>query len=193
MCPADGQKSALVAVDYDDICLGREPVAHIGNVLQVDGRGAHSAHREVVEPGHHVWAGVDADGVFLKADLHRTRRRDEVLPGNGGGHVAGRQLPGKELLGVEIDDDLALFTAERKRQLCAAHRRETRPKEVRCDVVDLLLGQRWAGDCELENRGIGRAVLEYAWGRRAGRKGSEKGLRRGGDLGDAADDRRAGL
>jgi len=34
----------------------------------------------------------------------------------------------------------------------------------------------------LENRGIGRAVLEYAGGRRAGRKGSEKGLRRGGDL-----------
>ena len=76
-----GDQHAALAVLADDVGLGRETVANVGNVANVDRRVADHLHRQVVELLHLLRTGVQVDVVFELIDLDRSRWQHQVLYG----------------------------------------------------------------------------------------------------------------
>jgi len=176
------QEPASLTVRHDQARLRRVSVAHVGDVSQVDGRSTGVLYRQVVEAVDDRGARVGEDRILERADLRGARREDQVLIVYGGRDVRRRESPRVELRSVEIDDDLALLTADRERKLRALHGRERWTQKVRSDVVDLLLVERGARETELENGHVGRAVRDDEWRRRTGRHRLHDRVRRGRDL-----------
>ena len=167
---------APAAVLTDDVRLGREPVAHVGDVPQIDRRVADHLDREVVQLGHGPRAGVHRDVVLELADLGGAGRQHDVLLAEGGDDVGRGQPLRLEQALVQIDHHLALLAAVRVRDGRARHRDELGPQEVEADVVELGLGE--AGQGELENRHRRRAVVDDQGRLDAGRELAQDGLRR---------------
>jgi len=102
---------------------------------------------------------------------------------DGEQNVLRRETFGLEEVGTEIDHDLALFSAVRKRNNGAGNSDELRAEEILAEVVELLLGEAFAGEAELQDRDAGGAVIDDQRRKRARWQLPKNGLRDGGDLG----------
>ena len=115
--------------------------------------------------------------IFWRAD-----RRDQVLRGERVGDVLPGQAAGLQRLRIEIDLDLALLAAERIRDRGARHGDQRRAQLVDADIGEVLLGQAFARQRELDDRHGRGAVVEDQRRRRAGRHLPDHGLRDRGHL-----------
>ena len=69
------QNPALPILPHD-VGLRRESVADGGDIVQIDGGRSYLLDREIVERRHGGRAGVQADVIFVPADLRGARRQD---------------------------------------------------------------------------------------------------------------------
>ena len=63
----------------DDVGLRVKPIAHLGDVLQIDGRVPDLLDRQVVQLRHGLWARVQTDVIFEGVELHRAGGGHQVL------------------------------------------------------------------------------------------------------------------
>ena len=174
-CLENRDENAPAAVLTDDVRLGREPVAHVGDVPQIDRRVGERLDREVVQLGDGPRACVHRDVILELADLGGAGRQHDVLLAEGRDGVGRGQPFRLEQALVQIDHHLALLAAVRVRDGRARDRDELSPQEVETDVVELGLGE--AGQGELEDRHRRRAVVDDQGRLDAGRELAESGLR----------------
>ena len=99
-----------------------------------------------------VGSGVGADGELCVADLRRARRQCQVLGVDGIDDVERRQSLGLQLQRVDIDHDLAVLAAGRRRKRDAVDRRELLAQPVDAVIVELLLVERVGGEPDLQHR-----------------------------------------
>ena len=115
---------AALAVDVDDVGLRRRAVADVRDVADEDDGAAGGPDREVVQSLDRRRAAVGLDGVFVRPDLGRAGRKDEVLRADGVDDVDGREPLGLQRGEVDVDLDLPLLAAvgERDRRALAPWR-----------------------------------------------------------------------
>src|ERR1700747_2291523 len=97
------------------------------------------------------------------------------------------------MLRVEVDDDRALNTANRRGRRKSGYRKKLQPNEIQAVVKELLLRERLAKDVELSDRNVRGVVGNDIWRRGAGRRLAQDRLRDRVDLRDSGADVRARL
>jgi len=171
----NSDEGAPAAIPPDDVRLGREPIAHLGDVPEVDRRISDHLDRQVVQLGDGPGAAVHGDVVFELADLRCAGRQHDVLLAEGRHDVGGGEPFRLEQALIQVDHDLALLAAVRVRDRGARDGHELGPQEVEADVVELRLGESRQG--ELENGHRRRAVVDDQGRLDAGRELAQDGLR----------------
>ncbi len=137
-----------------------EAVADVGDVADVNRRAVDLLDREVVQSVEDVGAAVQPDVVFAVADLLRAGGEDDVLRVERVRSRPPGEAFAEEFLRIDIDHDLARLSAVGQGNLRALHGGELGADEVEAEIVKLLLGQRVAGQSEMENGNVGRADIE---------------------------------
>ena len=157
---------------------------HLAHVLHEHGGAVHDLDRDVVQFVDRGGRGIGAHDILLFADLGGARGQGEVLGVDRVHHVDRRQALGDQLGGIDVDHDLAVFAARRRRQSDAGDRRELLAHAVDAVVVELLLVQRVGAKADLQHRHA-RGVELHDDGRLdAGRHQGADGVGRRHDLGD---------
>jgi hypothetical protein len=133
----DAQQYRPPTVAADDVRLDREPVPHLGHVLDVDRDSVDGADGDVVERLDQGRAGVQPDGVLDVPDLRRPGRDDQVLVGDRSTHVVGREPAAVELVRIEVHHHLPHLTAVRLGNPRPLDGPEPLDDEVRDVVVNL--------------------------------------------------------
>ena len=105
----------------NDIGLGRIAIPHVGDILDVDHRAVDGLDREIAEFLDLQRRVIEVDCILKAADLLGTDRRDEVLRRQRIGDIRSGQAARLQRRWVEIDLDLTLLAAERKRDRRARH------------------------------------------------------------------------
>ena len=160
----------------DDIGLRRIAVAHAGDVADIDHGAVDGLDRQVAEVLHLDRGIVELEGIFEAADLLGANRRDQVLRSQRVGDVLPGQAARLQRFGIEVDLDLALLAAERIWDRRARHRDQRRAELVDADVGEVLFGQAFTRQRDLNDRHRGGAVVEDQRRRRTGRQLLEQGL-----------------
>ncbi|MDQ1094491.1 hypothetical protein QE400_003904 [Xanthomonas sacchari] len=171
-----------IAVDVHDVGLRRRAVADMRHVADEHRGAVDRLHRQVAEFRDVRWRVVELQRVFVLADLLRSHRRDEVLRRQRVGHVLRRQAARLQRRRVDVDLDLAGLAAERVRNRRAGHGGQLRADDVEPEVGQVLLGEPFAGQRQLDDRHRGGVVVEDQRRRGALRQLPQHGLRDGGDL-----------
>ncbi len=165
----------------------------MGHVAHVDGGAVDGLDRQVVEFVEGFGAVVELHVVFELADLGGAGGDDQVLVGDGGLDILGRQAFGLQRRGIEVDLDLAHLAAVGRGGGGAGNGGQRRADEVLGRVVDLLLAQGRAGIGDLQDRHGGGAVVQHLGRGDAGRHLLQHRLRDRGHLGGGGADVGAGL
>ncbi len=97
----------------------------------------------------------------MRADLHIPCRQDDVLRQQRVAHVLRREAARLQRLLVEVGHDDARLAAVRIRHLGAMHHRERRADDVLPQIVERGVGQRVAGEAQLDDRHVGGAVADH--------------------------------
>ena len=111
----DAHIARALAVDAHDVLLGCEAVADLGDIAQHDGDTIAHADRQRLELVDELRAGVELDVEFALADAGDAGRNDHVGGLQRGDHVHLRQALGAEPRRINVDDDLPLLAAIRRR------------------------------------------------------------------------------
>src|ERR1700733_4062276 len=148
--------------------------------------------RQIVEIFNDFWRVIEVDRVLVGTYLLGADRRDQVLPGEGIADVVRRETVGTQRVLVEVDLYLPGRSAIGVGQLGARDRRQRGPDEIRGKIVERGLGERVAGQCQLDDRNASSVVNQQERRGDAGRKLLQDGLgyRRDLRLGGADVDRR---
>ena len=141
----NAHQHAALAVGENDVGLRSKAIAHVGDVLHVDGGAIDSFDRQVIEFLHGLRAAVHLDGVFQGAEFGGARREDEVLRVHRIDDVNRGKAFGLECLRVDVHADHALLAAIGVRSGSALHGRELRADEIVAEVEKLLLAHGIAG------------------------------------------------
>ena len=120
----------------------------------------HLFDRELVDRGDRVRAGVHRQRVILGADLDVAGGQDDVLLFDRRGDVGGRQAARVERLLVEIDHDDARLAAVGIGNFRAVHDRQIGADGVLALIVQLGVRQPAAGEAELNDRDVSRAIAQ---------------------------------
>ncbi len=119
------------------------------------------------------------------ADPCGSRRQRQVLGIDRIHDVERRQSPGQQLVRVDIDHNLPIFAAGRRRQRDAGNRRQILANAVNTEIIELLFVQAVRIEAELQHRNARRIEL-YDDGRLdPGRHQRPNGIRRRNDLCDS--------
>ena len=86
----DGHEGGALAVDAHDVGLRRKAVAHVGDVVNVDGGGPHGFDGKVIQFWHGLRRTVHIHFIFERADFRGAGRKNQVLEINGGHDVIRR-------------------------------------------------------------------------------------------------------
>ena len=103
------------------------------------GSAVANADRQGLELLDHLRAGVELDVVLALADARDAGRHDDVGGLQRADHVHRREALGAEPRGIDVDDDLPLLAAERRRGRQAGNGEQLDAQEVQAVVEDLLL------------------------------------------------------
>ena len=114
----------------------------MGDVAHIDGDAAHLLYRQVVEFIHQRRTVVQFHIVFELTHLDGTGGDDLVLRRQRILQILGGKIMRLQRRRIEVDLDLALLAAIRRRDRRALHRRKCRADEILAQVVNILLIQR---------------------------------------------------
>ena len=182
-----------VAVDMHDVGLRRVAVADGGDVAHIDHGAVDGLDREIAELLDLDRRIVELDGVFETADLFRADRGDQVLRRQRVGDVLARQTACLQRRRIEVDLDLPLFAAIGVGDRGAGHGHQRRAQLVDADIGEVLFGEAFARQRELDDRHRGGVVVQDQRRGRTRRQLLEQRLRDRGDLGVGGADIDIGL
>ena len=148
----DAEQDRALAVLAHDILLHQPAVMHLADVLHEHRGAVHHLDRDVVQRVDRGGRGVGVHDILAVADLGGARGHGEVLGVDGVHDVERRQAFGHQLGGVDVDHDLAVLAAGRRRQGDAGDGGELLAHAVDAVVVELLLVQRVGGEADLQHR-----------------------------------------
>jgi hypothetical protein len=159
----DGHQRGALAIDADDVGLGRKAVANMSHVADVDHGAIHRFDGQVVQLVDHRGRGVGFDRVL-------ERRRPSWCPAGTIRFCARWRLRHRSVkalrlhrVKIEIDLDLTLLAAVGVGERRAFDGGEPGADEVGSEIVELLFGKPLAGEAELEHRNAGGVVLDDEW------------------------------
>ncbi len=138
----DRRQHRALAVDVHNALLRRAAVTHVADITDEDGGAVDGLDRNVVEILDRADGVVQLDRVLLAAELDVADRDDEVLCGDGVGHVLRREAFRLQRLRIEVDLHLSDFAAVGIRNGGAGHGAERGAHEILRHVENLLLGLR---------------------------------------------------
>ena len=189
----DRQQHRALALGVHDVLLHGPAVAHMRNVGQIDGGGADLLDRQPVQRVDRIGECVDFDDELLVAQLGVARRQRQALRVDRVQHVVRRDAVCAQRVRVEIDHDLAILAAVRRRQRDTGYRRQRLAHLIDAVVVQLLFVQPVGTEAELQYR-YGRRVELHDDGRLDARRhqGADEVGRRD-DLADGEIDVDVGL
>ncbi len=156
----------------------------MGDVMQEHRRRAALADRHVLQRVERRRHAVQMDDELLRAQLGVAGGQRQRLGVDRVDHIGGGEAVGAQLVGVEIDHDLAVAAAGGRRQGDAGNRRQGLAHLVQAVIVELLLVQRVRGQAELQHRHAGGVELHHDRRLDAGRHQGPGGVRRRHDLAD---------
>src|ERR1700733_37465 len=155
-----GHQNPATAVLANDVGLRREPVTYRGHVPKVDRGTSNGLDGQIVQFLNSFRIHIQVDVVFELPHLDRTARQDEVLVTQYGKHIVRGKSLGLQQALVEIDHDLARFSAKGKRNRRSRNCHQLGAQEVQRNVVELRFGEILARQAELKNGNGGRAVIQ---------------------------------
>src|SRR5208282_5998693 len=129
---------------------------------------------------------VHLDAVLELAHLDGAGGENNVLRVYGVDDVDGLEAEGLELGQVEIDLNLGNLAAVGKGRSCAGNGGEIVAQKVLAKIEELLLGQCFAAEPELNNGSSGGAIRNDERRCGAGREAADAGLADGSDLRDCS-------
>ena len=110
-CLLDGYQRGTLPVDAHDVGLRWKTVAHIANVVNVDGGAVHGLDRQVVQCRNRVRRAVGLDLIIDVAHFHFAGGQDDVLRPYGVHHVGRGDAVLLQLLGVDVHLHLSQLAA----------------------------------------------------------------------------------
>ena len=117
------------------------------------------------------------DGVVERADLDVAGRQDQVGVVDRAHHVHRAHLVRLQLVGIDVDHDLAVLAAERLRHRRAGHARELVADRELPEVAQLGLVQALAFQRDQADRQARRVELQHDRRQRARRQAAQVGHR----------------
>ena len=148
----DAEQDRALAVRAHDVLLHQRSVADLADVLQEDRGAVHDLDRNIVEVVDRRWRCVRPDVVLFVADLCVPEGQRQVLGVDGIDDVERREPFGQKLRRIDIDHDLPVLAAGRRRQRDARNRRQLLADAVDAVIVELLLVERVGAEAELQDR-----------------------------------------
>ena len=146
-------------------------------------RVADGLDRNVVQILDHVVdQAVGVDVVIVRPDFDVARRQNEVAVVDGVDHIHEAELAREQLVGVDIDHDLAVLAAERRRDFGAMHDRDLIANLELGQIVELGFVQTFALHRDQADREAGGIELQHDGRQRAGRQTFQIGQRQVGEL-----------
>ena len=134
-----GQQHGAQTVFAHDVLLHGIGIAHLADILDIDGRAVRIFERDVVEIADRSGDRVGVDRVLLVADLGGSGRQSEILRIDRVHDVERGKPLGQQLGGVEIDHDLPVLAAGRRRKGHPVHGGQLLTQAIDAVVVELLL------------------------------------------------------
>ena len=177
----------------DDIGLRRIAVAHLRDIAHIDHRAVDGLDRQVAERGELGGRVVELDGIFESADFLGADRRDQILRRQGIGDVLTGEAARLQRLGIQVDLHLARLAAERIGNRRAGNGHQRRADLIDAEVGQILLGQAFARQGDLQDRHCRGVVVEDQRRRRARRHLLDQRLRNRRHLGVGGADVDIGL
>ena len=141
----------------------------MGYVTDVNHRSVDGFDRQIAHGFDQGGGIVEIDRIFKGADFLGADRSNQVLGGQRVGDVLPGQAAGPHRLGVDVDLNLAKFTAERIRHCRARHGDDGDAHEVKAKVEQGLLRQALAGKGELNDWNGGGVIIQDQRRQAAGR------------------------
>ena len=148
----DAEQHRAAAVLPHHVLLHQPAVMNLADVLDEDRGPIDDLDRNIVEIVDGRGRGVGPDGILRAAEFCRARRQRQVLRVDGVDDVERRKSLGEQLRGVQIDHDLAIFSAGRRRQRDAGNWRQLLADPIDAVVVELLFVERVGTQADLQHR-----------------------------------------
>src|SRR5471032_816053 len=166
-----------------DIRLRRAAVADVGDIVDINRGAIDRLDRQVAQRFERERRVVQLQRVFVIADFFRTDWRQQVLRGERIGDVLGRQAACLQCSWVDVDLYLARLAPKRIGDRRTGHRHQRRTQLVQSKVTEVLFGETFARQGELDDRYRRRVVVQDQRRRGARRQLTQLRLRDGGHLG----------
>ncbi len=183
----------MLALSANDVLLDQPAVVNLPDVLDEHRRAVDEFDGDVVEVVDRRRQRVGPHRVLEVSYLRRSGRDGEVLRIDGVDDVERGQAFGLQFQRVDIDHDLPIFPARRRRQRDAVNRRELLAHPIEAVVVELGPVERVGAQGDLKNRHAGGVVADDDRRLDAGRHQGADGVRGRNDLGDRQIDVDVGL
>ena len=120
----DRDVAGSLAVDAHNVVLNLIGVLGLAHIVDRGPSRSGSSNRNFSQLLHGVDKAVGVDVIVVGADLDVARRQNQIGTVDGAYNVHGTQLARTQLVGINIDHDLAVFAAKRRRNLRSLHHRD---------------------------------------------------------------------
>ena len=143
---ADNNQHAGRAVSSNRVGLHLVTVVHVRHVADEHGPAIDLLDGKRIDLVDSRWAVVQRDVVVLAADLHVTRRHDDILSRERLSDVARCQPARLKGVLVEIGHDDPRLTPIGRSDRRATHHSETGPDDISGQIIQRRVGERIAGE-----------------------------------------------
>ncbi len=157
----DAEQHRAAALGAHHVLLHQGTVADVAYVLEEDGGAARELHGDAVEIVEDERHRIGADGILGVADLRGAGRQGQVLGVDGIDHVQRGQSLRLQLGRIEIDHDLPVAAAGRRRKRHAMDRGQALAQPVDAVIVELLLVEVIRAQADLQDRYARCIVLHH--------------------------------
>ena len=86
----------------DDVGLRRVAVAHVGNIVNIDGCAIHRLNRQIIQFSNRLWAGVEFDLMFKRTELRSARGENQILGADRIHEIHGSQVLRLKSCGIDV-------------------------------------------------------------------------------------------
>src|SRR5215469_4896024 len=180
----DGQVDRTLAIDAHHVVLNLIGIFGLADIISGYPRIALGLNGNLPQMVQVADEAVRVDVIVEGADLHVAGRQDEIEVVDCVYSIHGAQLPGGQLVGIDVHHDLAVLSPERRRNLRAFYDGNLVADGKLPDVVKLRLGEILAFQRDQADGKTGSVEFQYDRGQGSGRQALEIGKSQVGEFRD---------
>ena len=166
----DREINGRLSVHADHIRLDRVGVSSGADVSDRHVGTADRLERNAVDVGHMLDLAVGVNIVVIRPDLGVARRQDQVGVVHGANHIHHAEPVRPELERIDVDHDLAVLAAERRRYRSPRGRGNLVSNSELAEIAELSFGQALTLQSNQANRQAGRVKFHNDGRERSGRQ-----------------------